>query len=162
MNGSSAAYCICDYVLAGIDVYNQGLVQTARRLLLAVLTLGMLGTGSELLLLNHIESWTQQIPLALLAAALLALVWMVAGRGPLASTIFQVIMTLFVAAGLFGVVLHYRGAEAFQLEVDPSLRGGALFWKTVRAKAPPALAPASMIGLGLIGFAYTQIVRREE
>jgi hypothetical protein len=26
----------------------------------------------------------------------------------------------------------------------------------VRAKAPPALAPASMIGLGLIGFAYTQ------
>lgn len=137
-------------------------MQTPRRLLLAVLVLGMTGTGLELLLLSHIESWTQQIPLALLAAALLTLVILVTRRGPLPTMIFQVIMALFVAAGLFGVVLHYRGAEAFQLEVDPTLKGSALFWKTVRAKAPPALAPASMIGLGLIGFAYTQIVRREE
>jgi hypothetical protein len=71
-------------------------------------------------------------------------------------------MALCVAAGVIGIVFHYQGAQAFQLEVNPSLDGSALFWKTVRAKAPPALAPASMVGLGLIGFAYTQLVRGEE
>ncbi len=121
----------------------------------------MLGTGSELLLLNHVESWEQLVPVALLAAALLTLAWLAARQGPLPAMLFQVAMALFVAIGLIGIVLHYAGARAFQLEVDPSLTGSALFWKTVRAKAPPALAPASMIGLGLIGFAYTQIVRRE-
>jgi hypothetical protein len=137
-------------------------VLTVRRLLFAVLLLGMLGTGSELLLLNHVESWTQLIPLALLAAALLTLSWLAGRPGPLPAMLFQLTMVLFVAAGFIGMVLHYQGAQAFQLEVDPSLNGGALFWKTIRAKAPPALAPASMIGLGLIGFAYTQTVRREE
>ena len=133
-----------------------------RRLLFAVLSLGMIGTGTELLLLDHVESWTQLVPIALLAVALIALLWVAAAAAPAATSLFQLVMALFVAAGLLGLVLHYRGAEAFQREVDPTLKGRALFWKTVRAKAPPALAPASMIGLGLVGFAYTQTVRREE
>lgn len=122
----------------------------------------MLGTGAELLLLNHVESLAQLIPLVLLAAALLTLVWLAAGRGRLPAVTFQATMVMFVAAGVIGLVLHYQGAQAFQLEVDPSLKGIALFWKTVRAKAPPALAPASMIGLGLVGFAYTASIRRTE
>jgi hypothetical protein len=138
------------------------LVQNVRRLLFAVLVLGMLGTGSELLLLNHLENWTQLIPIGLLACAVLALAWLVVRPGSAPMMLFQGTMALFVAAGVIGIVLHYQGARAFQLEVNPSLNGSALFWKTVRAKAPPALAPASMIGLGLIGFAYTQSVRREE
>ncbi len=122
----------------------------------------MIGTGSELLLLNHLESWAQIVPIALLACAMIVLVWLGAAARPLAASLFQFVMALFVAAGLLGMVLHYRGAEEFQREVDPTLGGRALFWKTVRAKAPPALAPASMIGLGLVGFAYVQSIRREE
>jgi hypothetical protein len=131
-------------------------VQNVRNLLFAVLLLGMLGTGSELLLLNHLEDGFQLVPVALLGAGLPVLLWLSASRRRLPTTLFQVTMVMFVAAGLLGLVLHYQGAQAFQLEVDPALKGTALFWKTVRAKAPPALAPASMIGLGLIGFAYTQ------
>ena len=139
-----------------------GGVQNVRYLLFAVLLLGMIGTGSELLLLNHVESWAQLVPIALLAGALMCLLWLAAAARPAAAALFQFVMALFVAAGLLGMVLHYRGAAEFQREVDPTLRGRALFWKTVRAKAPPALAPASMIGLGLVGFAYTQSIRREE
>ena len=116
-----------------------------------------MGTGVELLLLGHIESWMQIVPLVLFAAALPAQLWVSTRQTSPAILTYQIMMTLFLAAGVVGMALHYRGAQAFQLEVDPSLKGTALFWKTDRAKAPPALAPASMIGLGLIGFAYTKL-----
>jgi hypothetical protein len=35
--------------------------------------------------------------------------------------------------------------------MDPSLSGLALFASVVRAKAPPALAPATLVLLGLLG-----------
>jgi hypothetical protein len=133
-----------------------------RALLLAALVLSMLGTGSELLLLNHVEGWAQRIPVILLGVALLLLALQVVWPGGIAISLFQVTMALFVAAGVVGVVFHYQGASAFQLEVDPSLEGFDLFWTAVRAKAPPALAPGSLIALGIVGFAYTQCARRME
>ncbi len=39
--------------------------------------------------------------------------------------------------------------------MDPALSGSALWWKVLRAKAPPALAPGTMVQLGLIGLAYS-------
>jgi hypothetical protein len=65
-------------------------------------------------------------------------------------------MALCVASGLLGMVLHYRANVEFQREIDPSLAGTRLFWKVVRAKAPPSLAPGVMAELGLLGllFAY--------
>jgi len=35
--------------------------------------------------------------------------------------------------------------------MDPTLRGRALFSNVVRAKAPPAMAPATLVLLGLLG-----------
>lgn len=130
------------------------------RLLLAALVMGMVGTGTELLLIGHVEAWAQLVPVALLALGLLVLLWQVVTPRETPLQVFQVTMVLFMAAGLLGLVFHYQGARAFQLEVDPSLKGSALFWKTVRAQAPPALAPGSMIGLGIVGLAYAQSVRR--
>ena len=65
-------------------------------------------------------------------------------------------MALFVIAGILGVWLHYRGAAEFQLEMDASQHGPALWWKALRAKAPPVLAPGLMMQLGFLGlvFAY--------
>ena len=39
--------------------------------------------------------------------------------------------------------------------MDPQLAGWPLFVKIVTAKAPPALAPASMVMIGLLGLIYT-------
>ena len=59
-----------------------------------------------------------------------------------------------VASGLAGVILHYRGNEAFELEMYPTLSGAALVFETITG-ATPVLAPGSMALLGLVGLAAT-------
>ena len=80
--------------------------------------------------------------------------WTLGGRAG-AITAMRILMVLFVAAGFLGIALHYLGNREFQLEMDPALAGWPLFVKIVTAKAPPALAPASMVMMGLLGLIYT-------
>jgi hypothetical protein len=131
-----------------------------RRVLLAILLIGIVGTTIELLLLKHTEEGTQLIPLVLLGLALLAVVWHIARPSPGSMLTLQLLMVLFVAAGLIGMVLHYQANVEFQLEMDKSLSGMPLFWKAVAAKTPPALAPGTLSQLGLIGLAYSYGYRR--
>jgi hypothetical protein len=126
-----------------------------RWMLLSVLSVGLLGLGTELLLLKHVESPTQLIAPGLIAVALLIVVWHVLERGPGSILALDSVMVLFVAAGALGMYYHYAANVEFQREVDPSLAGTALFWKAIAAKTPPALAPGAMAQLGLIGLAYT-------
>jgi hypothetical protein len=126
-----------------------------RWMLLCVLSVGLLGLGTELLLLKHVESPTQLIAPGLIAVALLVVVWHVLERGPASILALDSVMVLFIAAGALGMYYHYAANVEFQREVDPSLTGSALFWKAVAAKAPPALAPGAMAQLGLLGLAYT-------
>ena len=129
-------------------------IPSSRRFLLVVFLVGAVGAGVDLFLLEHFEDKPQFIPLALLGLALLVLIWHVIHRGAASLRVFQVVMLLFVIAGLVGLVLHYQGSAEFQLEVNPDLSGTELFWKAIRAKAPPAMGPGAMINLGLVGLAY--------
>jgi hypothetical protein len=90
----------------------------------------------------------------LIAVALIAILWHAVREGPGSLLILQGTMALFLVAGALGVYLHYTANVAFQREVDPSIAGRALLWKALMAKTPPALAPGSMLQLGLIGLAY--------
>jgi hypothetical protein len=125
-----------------------------RRMLLLILVLGLVGTGTELLLLEHFEDVWQTIPLALIAAGLLTLA--AHGVSRRASTVMaiQVVMALCAASGAFGVVLHYRGNAEFEREMSPSIGGVELFAKSMMG-ATPALAPGTMTLLGLLGLVYT-------
>jgi hypothetical protein len=127
----------------------------ARRILLAILLLGVIGISAELLLLNHVEDASQWIPLALCAATVVLSA--AVAFAPTTATIraFQLLMVLLIISGALGIYLHYGATTAFQLEMDPTLKGLALFKKAILAKAPPALAPGAMTQLGLIGLAYT-------
>ena len=125
-----------------------------RRILLAVFLVGLIGTGTDLVLLEHYEDQLQFIPLILLGLGLVVLAWHVIHRGRASVRALQLFMFLFVIAGLVGLVLHYVGSMEFQLEVNPDLSGLELFLKAIRAKAPPALGPGAMIYLGLLGLAY--------
>ena len=129
-------------------------VDTIRRILLAILIIGLVGTATELLLLKHDEEAAQFIPLVLIALALVAILWHELAQALASLRLFQATMVLFVAAGGLGMCLHYRANVEFQREVDPSIAGRALIVKAMTAKAPPALAPGSMSQLGLIGLAY--------
>ena len=127
----------------------------ARRILLGILLLGVIGISAELLLLNHIEDASQWIPLALCAATVVLSVAVAVVPTTATIRLFQLLMLLLIISGALGVYLHYGATTAFQLEMDPTLKGLALFKKAIVAKAPPALAPGAMTQLGLIGLAYT-------
>ena len=128
--------------------------QNMRRLLLALLFLGLVGTGAELLLLQHTESLWELIPLVLIGLTLVILTWHVMVQRPASIRALQGTMGLFLIAGFAGLVLHYQSNMEFKLETNPSLAGWALFWAVLTGKSPPALAPGAMIQLGLLGFAY--------
>jgi hypothetical protein len=130
-------------------------LQTIRRLLLALLAVVMLGTAADLLLLEHYEDAWQIPPLILIAIGLAVVLWTTAAGSAGAVTTLRVVMMLFIVSGMLGLVLHYIGNREFQQEMDPSLGGWALFVKVMTAKAPPALAPAVMVQMGLLGLLYT-------
>ena len=125
-----------------------------RRLLLMLLTLGLVGIGVELIALQHYEDGWQLVPLVLIATTILVIVWhALAGSAASAQTL-RVLMVVLIATGVTGITLHYRGNLEFQLESNPELRGWDLMQRILHAKAPPALAPAAMAQLGLLGLVY--------
>ncbi|HEU0014000.1 MAG TPA: hypothetical protein VFQ45_09970 [Longimicrobium sp.] len=123
-----------------------------RRVLLALVILGMLGLAAELWLLEHTEPGWQWAPFVVLALGLVAgaAVAVRPARGTL--LFFRGVMALFIAAGLAGLYLHYAGNAAFERESDPAVRGAELFTRSLYG-ATPTLAPGAMAQLGLIGLA---------
>ena len=130
-------------------------IETLRRLLLVIVAIGMAGTAADLLLLDHYESGWQLAPLVLIAIGLLVVVWLFINQGFIAVTAMRAIMVCFVVAGFTGILLHYNGNREFQHRARSSADGLGALHKVMKAKAPPALAPASMIQLRLAGFLVT-------
>jgi hypothetical protein len=126
-----------------------------RRLLLALLAAGLLGTALDLVLLEHYEDAWQWPPLLLIALSLTIVAWVAWRPTPTAILALRVAMVVCIASAAVGLALHYNGNREFQHEIDPELAGWSLFLKVITAKAPPALAPAVMAQLGLIGLLHT-------
>lgn len=125
-----------------------------RRNLLRVLLLGISGVSVELLLIGHVEKIGQLIPIVLLAAGLAAVVWhMVSGNRP-SLLVLWALMLGYALAGVLGIGLHLKGNVEFELEMYPTLAGRDLVAKTLTG-ATPALAPGTMVLLGLVGLLYT-------
>jgi len=131
-----------------------GTVANIRRILMGILVLGVIGTGTELLLLEHTEGFQQLVPVLVIALSLAVLVWHALAGREISLRALQWTMVVFVLSGVVGLVLHYQGNVEFELETYPSLAGMALFQKAMGG-ATPALAPGTMIELGLVGLAYT-------
>jgi hypothetical protein len=125
-----------------------------RRWILVILVLGLLGTVTELVLLEHYEQPLQFVPLILIVAALGALWWELRRRDVASRRATQIVMALFVLAGFAGFAAHFYGSAEYQLELNPDMSNWELLEKILRAKAPPLLAPGMMLQLGLLGLAY--------
>lgn len=138
--------------MAGTD---PGVIGTMRTLLLVVLAVSMAGSAADLLLIEHYEEPWQVAPLAVFAAGLATAGWAATSGAPGAVLAMRIVMTLAIASGVVGVLLHFGASREFQQEIDPALAGWALVVKSVTAKAPPALAPGVMIQIGLLGLLYT-------
>lgn len=122
--------------------------------LLFILLIGMIASGTELILLNHMEERLQWLPLVLIALGVSASMWHVFRDTATSVRALQGIFFAFVVAGLAGMYFHYQGAVEFKLESKPSLKGWELFRQAIFSKVPPLLAPGAMIQLGLLGLIY--------
>ena len=125
-----------------------------RRILLVALALGLVGTGGELILLDHVEQLSQWVPVLLIFCALATIGWYLVGGGSACLRVLQLLMIVSMIAGFAGFYFHYRGSAEFKLESNPTLAGWDLFWAALRSKAPPPLAPGIMIVLGMVGLAF--------
>ncbi len=129
-------------------------IELLRRWILIILVLGLLGTVTELVLLEHYEQPLQFVPLVLIVAALGVLWWEFRRRDVTSRRAMQIVMALFVLAGFGGFAAHFYGSAEYQLELNPDMSNWELLEKILRAKAPPLLAPGMMLQLGLLGLAY--------
>jgi len=129
-------------------------IELLRRWILIILVLGLLGTVTELMLLEHYEQPLQFVPLVLIVAALGVLWWEFRRRDVASRRAMQIVMALFVLAGFGGFAAHFYGSAEYQLELNPDMSNWELLEKILRAKAPPLLAPGMMLQLGLLGLAY--------
>jgi len=126
-----------------------------RRLTQVLLAFGLLGLSVELVFLEHYEDGWMLIPLAVMAAAFVCLILVTSAASVRNLRMFRLVMWAMLASGLLGIVLHYRVGLEFQVDMDPTLSAGQLFWKVLHMKAPPALAPGAMAQLGLLGLIST-------
>ena len=124
-----------------------------RTLTLLIFMIGTTGTMFDLMLLGHFENARQWAPLFLLPAGLLALAWQRAQRAHLSTRALQSVMVLFIVSGFVGFWFHYSSNAERELRIRPATHG----WQVVREALSgpvPALAPAAMIQLGLLGLTY--------
>jgi len=125
-----------------------------RKILLVAFLISLLGTGAELLLLEHTQGVWQWVPVILIGVGLLAFLWLLRSPSRGSRRLFRLMMVFFMLSGIVGFILHYNGNMAFELEMYPTMRGAELIWETLKG-ATPVLAPGTMIATGLLGWAYT-------
>ena len=129
-------------------------LMAVRRILAGIFLVGSIGTGLELVLLEHMEGAWQNVPLALIGVGWLVLAVLIMKPAITGLRAFQLTMWLFVASGAAGVLLHYQGTIEFERELNPDAAGWTLFWEALKG-ATPSLAPGTMTLLGAVGLAYT-------
>ena len=124
-----------------------------RRGLLALLAIGFVGVLTELILLEHYDDPPQWIPLALISVAIVVTLWHWLDGRKASLRAFQIMMMLFIVAGLVGIFLHTKGNVEFERELSPDLVGVAFWWEVLRG-ATPTLAPGTLVQVGLLGLLY--------
>ena len=129
-------------------------LRIVRPLLLGVIAFACVGTAGELLLIEHTEEFTQWIPLLAIGLGLVATGALAARPSRVTVQLFRVLMSFFIGAGVLGIILHYRGNAEFELEMRPSMAGLELVWNSLTG-ATPALAPGSLVPIGLVGIIAT-------
>lgn len=128
----------------------QSALYLVHRGLLWVLVLGLVGLEVELLLLKHTDGVWQVLPLVLLGTGLLIVAWYGGKRSQLSARTLQCAMWLYIASGVAGTLLHFKGNVAYEKESNPGLSGRELYQGAVQGSTP-TLAPGAMIQLGLLG-----------
>ena len=116
------------------------------RLALLIFLFFHVGLILELLLIGHYDSFWQYFPLISLG---LGIVSLLLGVKSLIVVKFFYLLTILI--GVLGVALHLKSNCEFILEVYRDIEWSKLISKSFTG-AIPALAPGTLIPIGLLGF----------
>ena len=121
-----------------------------RRLAFYLLLFATLGTGIELIFLEHFEDPWQWAPIALLGVGLVLGAAVVLRPSRPTVRALQLLMISYVLSAGVGLYLHLKANVEFELELRPTMANTELILETLKG-AIPALAPGVMVQLGLLG-----------
>ena len=96
-------------------------VSLIRAMLLTIFILGSVGSGAELLLLNHIESLLQWIPLVLIMLSFLVLGWHAVRRTPASTRAIQGSDGRIHRGWPCGVLFPLSGQRGVQIRIESIL-----------------------------------------
>ena len=117
------------------------------------LLVALIGTGLELLLIGHFEDPTQLIPLILIIFSFILFLILLWKKITRVAITFRFLMTLIILSGFLGIWFHFKSNMEFEKEMYPTLTN----WDLIKGSltgALPALAPGSMIVIGLLGYMF--------
>jgi len=126
------------------------MIEIWRRLAFYLLLFATLGTGVELIFLEHFEDPWQWAPLALLGVGLVLGTTVALRPSRAAVRSLQLLMMGYLLSGVVGLYLHLKANVEFELELRPTMANAELILETLMG-AIPALAPGEMVQLGLLG-----------
>lgn len=104
--------------------------------MLGALLLGIVGTGTELLVAGHTEDYLQWGPLLLILLCLGVSAWHGIARSAASVRGLQAIMVLFFLGGATGLLVHWKGKVEFKRDIDLSLSGTRLFLEAMKSQSP--------------------------
>jgi len=128
-------------------------VSAIRSIILAVILLGLAGTGLELVFVDHFGSTAQWVPVVLICLAFLVLGSYGLMRSAALLRVFQAVMIMFIVSGLAGIALHYQRDVEHAEKDHPGIQGVERL-RTAVSQEAPLLAPGAMVELGILGLAY--------
>ena len=121
------------------------------RMALLIFLLLHLGLILELVLIGHYESFWQFFPLISLSLGVISL-WL----SNWSLVLVKIFYLLTILSGVLGVFLHLKSNWEFELEMYPSMPTSELLMESLTG-ALPALAPGTLIPIGLMGFHLLQL-----
>jgi hypothetical protein len=124
-----------------------------RASLLGILLFGLVGLIVELVFLRHTEGILELVPIWLMAASLVVVLWDAVRRSSVSRGLLLAMMIGFVVVGIAGTWLHYRANVGFERESNPGATTGEVYKKAVMG-ATPTLAPGALVELGLVGLLF--------
>src|SRR5688572_32403949 len=98
-----------------------------RASLLGILLFGILGLIIELFFLRHTEGTLELLPIWIMAASLVVVLWDAVRRSRASRGILVTLMAAFVVVGLAGVGLHYLSNIEYEREANPGATTGEVY-----------------------------------
>ncbi|TDQ33363.1 hypothetical protein [Zeaxanthinibacter enoshimensis] len=132
-----------------------------RQVIVAALLFMMVGTGLELVLIDHYEDLLQLIPLVCIALAMVLVLVLLFYRTRFTIGFFKLVLGVSALSGLYGTFLHLQANYEFEQEMQPTADDWHLLVESLSG-ALPALAPGSMIVLALLGYSYITLINQKQ